>query len=223
MLLINSRIIPLPSPSTTLLQLHKASPCSTKLLANKFIPCRRRKREWIPHTLMIKVSSSSSAVENHSPATVSPGSQGAVEVIRSFYAGINSHDLASVQLLIAEECVYEDLTFPRPFVGRKAFLEAYKSFVDSMSMDLQMVVDDITSNEESSTVGVAWHFEWKGKVFPYSKGCSFYRLQMVDGTRQIIYGRDVVEPSIKLGEAGLAAMKGVMWLLQQFPQLEDQL
>ncbi|KAJ6859619.1 hypothetical protein NC652_041795 [Populus alba x Populus x berolinensis] len=29
--------------------------------------------------------------------------------------------------------------------------------------------------------------EWKGKSFPFSKGCSFYRLDAVNGKRQIIY------------------------------------
>lgn len=40
-------------------------------------------------------------------------------VVRAFYAGINSHDLDSVEKLIAHDCVYEDLIFPQPFVGRK--------------------------------------------------------------------------------------------------------
>lgn len=43
----------------------------------------------------------------------------AEEVVRSFYGGINARDLSSVEGLIADDCVYEDLIFPRPFVGRK--------------------------------------------------------------------------------------------------------
>jgi len=42
--------------------------------------------------------------------------------VRNFYAGINGRDLASVEDLIADNCVYEDLIFPRPFVGRKVRL-----------------------------------------------------------------------------------------------------
>ncbi|KAF8404287.1 hypothetical protein HHK36_009169 [Tetracentron sinense] len=45
--------------------------------------------------------------------------------------------------------------------------------------------------------------EWQGKPFPFSRGCSFYRLKVVNGKRQIIYGRDSVEPSIKPGETAL--------------------
>jgi len=43
----------------------------------------------------------------------------ASDVVRNFYAGINRHDLSSVEGLIAQNCVYEDLIFPQPFVGRQ--------------------------------------------------------------------------------------------------------
>lgn len=45
--------------------------------------------------------------------------ESAASVVRKFYAGINRRDLDSVEELIAENCVYEDLVFPQPFVGRK--------------------------------------------------------------------------------------------------------
>lgn len=28
--------------------------------------------------------------------------------------------------------------------------------------------------------------EWKGKRFPFSKSCSFYRLEVIDGKKQIV-------------------------------------
>ncbi|MQL91751.1 hypothetical protein Taro_024363 [Colocasia esculenta] len=43
----------------------------------------------------------------------------AATVVRDFYDGINRRDLASVAPLISEACVYEDLVFSAPFVGRK--------------------------------------------------------------------------------------------------------
>ncbi|KAK9270475.1 hypothetical protein L1049_026055 [Liquidambar formosana] len=169
----------------------------------------------------ISVSSSTTAGDVESPQSVFD-TDSASDVVKNFYTGINGHDLASVEDLIAEDCVYEDLIFSRPFVGRKAILEFFKKFIDSISTDLQFVIDDI-SNEDSSAVGVTWHLEWKGKPFPFSKGCSFYRLEVVNGKKQVIYGRDSVEPSIKPGETALVAIRGVTWLLQQFPQLADQL
>ncbi|XP_058736548.1 uncharacterized protein LOC131608958 isoform X1 [Vicia villosa] len=142
-------------------------------------------------------------------------------VVRNFYEGINRHDVDSVQYLISENCVYEDLVFPSPFVGRKEIIEFFKKFTDSTSLDLQFVIDDL-SMEDSSSVGVTWHLEWKGKTFPFSKGCSFYRLEVINGKRQITYGRDSVEPAIKPGEATLTVIKSVTWLLQRFPQLADR-
>ena len=45
--------------------------------------------------------------------------ESAAEVVRKFYGGINGRDLSSVAELISDNCVYEDLIFPHPFVGRK--------------------------------------------------------------------------------------------------------
>ncbi|XP_022717834.1 uncharacterized protein LOC111276357 [Durio zibethinus] len=221
MLLISSIIIPLHSPPTILLQWNKVFPNSTNPV---IAPWRSGRKPTSTLQNLIKVSCSENDRKVDVPSTSQ--SQDVGEVIKSFYAGINTHDLASLELLVAENCVYEDLImFSRPIVGRKALLEGYKSFIDAMSMDLQHVIDDMTSstNLDSSTVGVAWHFEWKGKALPYSKGCSFYQLEIVDGKRQIVYGRDAAESLIKLGKAGLVVIKSTTWLLQQFPQLEDQL
>ncbi|KAJ4981175.1 hypothetical protein NE237_032012 [Protea cynaroides] len=165
-----------------------------------------------------QTAEATTAVEE-SPAAPTDSGSG---VVRKFYGGINGHDLGSVEDLIADDCTYEDLIFPRPFVGRKAILEFFNKFINSISTDLQFVIDDI-SDEDSSAVGVTWHLEWKGRSFPFSKGCSFYRLDIVNGKRQIIYARDSVEPSIKPGETALVAIRGVTWLLERFPSLVDQL
>ncbi|XP_043705127.1 uncharacterized protein LOC122654936 [Telopea speciosissima] len=182
-----------------------------------------------------QTASATTAVEESPPAPKDSGS----DVIRKFYGRINGHDLDSVEDLIAENCIYEDLIFPQPFVGRKAILDFFKKFISSISTDLQFVIDDI-SDEDSSAVGVTWHLEilsfiaifscgngkkieWKGRPFPFSKGCSFYRLDIINGKRQIIYGRDSVEPSIKPGETALVAIRGVTWLLERFPRLVDLL
>ncbi|KAI7756332.1 hypothetical protein M8C21_003104 [Ambrosia artemisiifolia] len=143
------------------------------------------------------------------------------DVVRKFYDGINSRNLSTVVDLIADDCVYEDLVFPQPFVGRKAILDFFEKFIYTISQDLQFVIDDI-SGEDTSAVGVTWHLEWRGKPFPFSKGCSFYRLKVVDGRRKIIYGRDIVEPAAKPGDFALVAIRSVTWLLQQFPQLADR-
>ncbi|XP_024024368.1 uncharacterized protein LOC21396376, partial [Morus notabilis] len=173
---------------------------------------------WSPQRSHLSLSSS-----QNQTATVASRvtNDTAADVVRKFYAGINGRDLPSVENLISQNCVYEDLVFARPFVGRKEILEFFENFADVVSKDLQFVIDKI-STEDSSAVGVTWHLEWKGKPFPFSKGCSFYQLEVVNGKRQIIYARDSVEPAIKPGKTALVIIRGVTWLLEQFPQLADR-
>ncbi|PON99244.1 Polyketide cyclase SnoaL-like domain containing protein [Trema orientale] len=179
---------------------------------------------WRPRAPLFKLSSSG----NQTAAVESPATGPVVvvastaEVVRKFYGGINGRDLSSVADLISDDCVYEDLIFPRPFVGRKEILDFFENFMDFVEKDLQFVIDKL-STEDSSAVGVTWHLEWKGKTFPFSRGCSYYELEVINGKRQIIYGRDSVEPAIKPGKAALVIIRGVTWLLQQFPQLADRL
>lgn len=174
----------------------------------------------------VSSSSSSASISDSQTAVVASPPEverdSAAEVVRRFYGGINGQDISAVEGLIADKCVYEDLIFPRPFVGREAILDFFKKFNDIIGTDLRFVIDDI-SEEDSSGVGVTWHLEWKGKPFPFSKGCSFYRLEVIDGKRQIIYGRDSVEPALKPGETALVAIRGLVRLLQRFPQLADWL
>lgn len=63
---------------------------------------------------VISPSSSSSSLSG-----VSNSLDSACDVVRTFYNGINSRNLSIVVDLIADDCVYEDLVFPQPFVGRK--------------------------------------------------------------------------------------------------------
>jgi ketosteroid isomerase-like protein len=80
----------------------------------------------------------------------------AAEVVREFYEGVNRRDLAAVAPLIAEGCVYEDLVFPRPMVGRDSVVGFFGEFMGSVSPDLRFVIDDI-SGEDPFAVGVTWH------------------------------------------------------------------
>ncbi|KAG0537059.1 hypothetical protein BDA96_03G115200 [Sorghum bicolor] len=132
----------------------------------------------------------------------------AADVVRAFYDGVNRRDLAAVEPLIAEGCVYEDLVFPRPFVGRERIIGFFGEFMGTISPDLQFVIDDISA-DDSAAVGVTWHLEWRGKPFPFSRGCSFYRLlagsesESEQQPLQIVYGRDCVEPAAKPGDLAL--------------------
>ncbi|XP_054811620.1 uncharacterized protein LOC129312871 isoform X2 [Prosopis cineraria] len=127
----------------------------------------------------------------------------ASEVVRNFYGRINAHDVDSVEDLIAENCVYEDLIFPQPFVGRKEILAFFRKFTTSTSKDLQFVIDDLSTNDPSS-VGVIWHLEWKGRPFPFSKGCSFYRLDVNNGKRQIMFAGSINLTELSVKRLGMS-------------------
>lgn len=76
------------------------------------IATRTRRQLFASSCLAAKAATSPS--ETALETTPTP----AHEVVSSFYAAINVHDLSSVTDLIAQDCVYEDLVFSSPFVGR---------------------------------------------------------------------------------------------------------
>jgi len=178
-------------------------------------PCRGSERGKAPVAVAATTSGGGKATAVAAAAT-------AVDVVRAFYDGVNRRDLAAVEPLIAEGCVYEDLVFPRPFVGRDRIVGFFGEFMGTISADLQFVIDDISA-EDSAAVGVTWHLEWRGRPFPFSRGCSFYRLvESEDQQPQIVYGRDCVEPAAKPGDLALVIIRGVTWILERFPSLADR-
>uniref|UniRef100_A0A0E0LZ16 SnoaL-like domain-containing protein n=1 Tax=Oryza punctata TaxID=4537 RepID=A0A0E0LZ16_ORYPU len=171
------------------------------------------------------IRTASMSVEPARAGTEAAAKATAADVVRGFYDGVNRRDLAAVEPLIAEGCVYEDLVFPNPFVGRGEILEFFAGFMGSISSDLRFVIDDISAGDDSRAVGVTWHLEWKGRPFPFSRGCSFYRLQLDEKQQQlqIVYGRDCVEPAAKPGEAALLIIRAVTWIFERFPRLANML
>lgn len=112
------------SVSSSLLTKSPSIPITTSSFPNSNPATAVRTPRWNPQALQFRVSSSANqTVEVASPPENVGGADCATEsgadIVRKFYGGINVQDLASVEELIAEKCVYEDLVFPRPFVGRK--------------------------------------------------------------------------------------------------------
>ncbi|KAG0569810.1 hypothetical protein KC19_6G117900 [Ceratodon purpureus] len=142
----------------------------------------------------------------------------AAELVQEFYAAINRREIVQIGDLFAEDCVYEDLVFPKPFVGRKAIIEFFQKFMNSVGSELEFKVDDITTGDPNAA-GVIWHLEWKGKPFPFSKGCSFYRCDVFDGKRQIVYGRDAVEPATKPGDFTLVSSLETLFVVPRDSRL----
>jgi hypothetical protein len=109
-------------------------------------------------------------------------------VVREFYEGVNRRDLAAVAPLIAEGCVYEDLVFPRPMVGRDSVVGFFGEFMGSVSPDLRFVIDDI-SGEDPFAVGVTWHLgtpQLEFPILPPSRLAGHFRLRFLNSWRAML-------------------------------------
>ncbi|KAL2630281.1 hypothetical protein R1flu_014967 [Riccia fluitans] len=146
----------------------------------------------------------------------------AADIALEFYELVNQRDYLKVSDLFAENCVYEDFTFPEPVKGRKEIVKFFEKVMTSMGPELKFVIDDIT-RDDPNAAGVIWHLEWRGKTFPYSRGCSFYRCEVNNGRRQIKFARDIVEPAAKPGDVAMVAIKLVTGLFERFPNLIDRI
>ena len=124
---------------------------------------------------------------------------------------MNDKQLESALSLVADDCRYEDLNFPAPFVGREAVRELLAESIAALPSDFSFVIDDIAPGPTSC--GVVWHVELSGTPFPFGRGVSFVRLR--DG--KLVFVRDIPEPSSKPGAVALKLIKLLSALLRPFP------
>ncbi|KAH7276646.1 hypothetical protein KP509_39G016200 [Ceratopteris richardii] len=191
--------------------------------AGKVAKCNSSRCYSNSHYLLFASSprTSSSSTPITPDAAQDDPSRPGFSVVEEFYACVNRRDFQSARELFAEDCIYDDLVFPKPFMGREAIVDFFSKFMTAIGPDLQFVVEDI-SRKDPYCVGVTWHLELNGKRFPFSKGCSFYRLRTVNGRQEIIYARDSVEPALKAGDSVLVVIRAVAAVLRTFPQLADR-
>ena len=139
----------------------------------------------------------------------------ASEQVRTMYAAINQRDVKSAVSCVDQDCVYQDLNFPKPFEGRAAIAKMFEDTLGRVPDDFKFVIDDITGDDLAA--GLTWHVELGGVPFPNTRGASFYRLSPASGL--IMFGRDVVESPVKPGKIAFAIIKVVTplarWWLKQ--------
>lgn len=91
--------------------------------SSQTLACRFTKNTSLSPSPLVTGSPSRVKASSSEPTTAVSDSSARItsssHVVRDFYDGINRRDLDSVEGLIAENCVYEDLVFSSPFVGRK--------------------------------------------------------------------------------------------------------
>ena len=143
----------------------------------------------LPLLKNVDTSSVTNWTPNRRPAGAAEGS--AAQVVRAFYDHINDKEVDRAMEYFAEDCLYEDLNFPAPYRGFEEVKRLMRESCDSIPGDLVFVIDDISDG--AGAVGVTWHLELGGKPFPFSRGCSLYKVSR----GKIVYARDLVEPSGK--------------------------
>eukprot|EP00803_Ostreobium_quekettii_P006077 evm.model.scf_1342EXC.1 EVM.evm.TU.scf_1342EXC.1 scf_1342EXC:1205-5897(+) len=178
---------------------------------------------WSPTRLPIRLPAAASGqdfpvgqttVGQRSVGQPIDGSKGqgstAEAVVLEYYRRWNARDAGAVLELIAPNCVFEDLVFQEPFVGRGQVGNYFEEICEFLDPDVQFVVDESCGEEPADgrpgRVGILWHAEIDGIEFPFSRGASFY---MVDGCRQISFVRDVVEPTLKPGHGALRVLTAI--------------
>ncbi|NEQ51449.1 MAG: nuclear transport factor 2 family protein [Leptolyngbya sp. SIO3F4] len=130
--------------------------------------------------------------------------------IQEIYTAINHRNIPQAVSLIDQQCVYEDLNFSATFIGQEAVQSLFTDSCKAVPQDLQFVIDDIAG--DNWAVGVTWHVELSGMVFPNSRGVSFYRFSPESG--KLVFARDCVEPTIKPGKTAFAIIRWVTPLVR---------
>jgi len=144
----------------------------------------------------------------------------ASEQIRTMYAAINRRDVKSAVACIDQNCVYQDLNFPKPFEGRAAIAQMFEDTLSQVPNDFEFVIDDIAGDDLAA--GLTWHVALGGVPFPNTRGASFYRLSTDSGL--IVFARDVVESPVKPGKIAFAIIKLVTPLARRWlkPQNHEE-
>nr|XP_043614127.1 uncharacterized protein LOC122586084 isoform X2 [Erigeron canadensis] len=125
--------------------------------------------------------------------------------IKEFFNCINEKNVKQLENYISSDCFFEDLSFPKPFKGKKEVVHFLDQLITGMGPNIQFHVGHIYEGNDNLTAGVNWHLEWKNKQVPFTRGCSLYTLTQ-EGERLIIRNAQVfVESPIKPGDLFLGS------------------
>jgi ketosteroid isomerase-like protein len=196
--------------------LHLSSMKLEKTQMGRFIPSLPTRRPRIGALNL--VASATPAPPSSSSSTSTKPVRTATEAAMAYYTNYNNKNIPAVLELIAENCVYEDLIYQDPFVGRANIAKYFEKIEQLVPKDIKFVVEDITEGDPKK-VGVRWHVELDGVAqFPFSRGVSFYE---VNDQGQIIFARDIVEPTFKPGAAALQGISVVAPLVRKLGPAAD--
>eukprot|EP00898_Chlorokybus_atmophyticus_P005561 jgi/Chlat1/6005/Chrsp4S06313 len=170
-----------------------------------------------PSSTLSPVSLESIAADPSAGSVAVSSDFAAASVVRRYYDAFNVRDVDAAVACFAEDVVYEDLVYGKAFRSAKDVRDYLADVKNIVPDGLQFVVDDITDG--GGKVGAIWHVEINGKPFFFSRGCSFYRVDV--HSQKITYARDIPEPVSKPGRVALVMLRLISELTKKFPGLLD--
>lgn len=84
----------------------------------KKLPAQAFKRRGMIKNIPLHLVTS--AISSSDIGSVS--SDSSLQIIKAFYSSINTKDLKNLKALMAEDCFFDDFSFPTPFQGKKVCL-----------------------------------------------------------------------------------------------------
>jgi ketosteroid isomerase-like protein len=107
-----------------------------------------------------------------------------------YFEAWNRRDMKAAVSVFADTVEYDDLAFPKPFVGKEKLEAHLLVCAECFPPSFSFVVDD--KADAGDKLMVRWHVENNGDELPFTRGCSYYEIE--DG--KIVKGIDAIEPAV---------------------------
>lgn len=119
-----------------------------------------------------------------------PDKASSLTLPEQYFEAWNQRDMKKAVSLFADTVEYNDLAFPKPFVGKKKLEAHLLVCAECFPPSFSFVVDD--KADAGDKLMVRWHVENNDDELPFTRGCSYYEIE--DGL--ITKGIDAIEPAV---------------------------
>uniref|UniRef100_A0A7S2KCK2 SnoaL-like domain-containing protein n=1 Tax=Leptocylindrus danicus TaxID=163516 RepID=A0A7S2KCK2_9STRA len=135
-------------------------------------------------------------------------------IVEQYFAAWNKRNMDEAAACFTEDAEYNDTAFPQPLQGKEQIEKHLYRCAGAFPDTFKFVIDDLAVDRENGKIGAKWHVENGGEELPFTRGTSFYTLDLDSGLIQS--GFDVVEPAvIKPGDAGLTLLSQAAKIIEQ--------
>lgn len=117
------------------------------------------------------------AAQTSTTASAPPGAINPGAVVEAFVASLNSRSFEDIEVLLAPDCVLDDLTHNQVFSSSAAVANALRAVVGATSMGMRLAMETVRVHRFSMNVSLTWHLEVAGVAVPGTTGHSFYRVR----------------------------------------------